>query len=605
MLRQSQAEGSGPPTPDTVVSCPPEPQTTDSSSRAARRSRTRRGIPRLFGLVWLLATLAVLSGCTEGEPRRDSGPAPADAQGGVAEDEVARPSPANDDESPPAAEGELLDDYWLAYYMQGSKVGHGRTTVRRLSTADLADTEPESGPGPSNEPDSAAAAAVDGPVLEIEAVNKLAVTRFGQQTEQEITMRTLETPEGELLRFESRMELGPMPLETRGWVEGDRLVIETTTQGKTVQNAIPWKEDYGGFAAVELSLERDPLEPGRTRSLRALQPGFYEAALVELKAEDFESVELLSGTYELLRVATKTTFANGNSLGGIMWIDRTGKVLKHYTDAMNLEAYRTTKARALDDTEAVELDLGWDFSVPVDRRLTNPSSSRQIRYRVQLEDSDPAAVFVSGPTQQVRPVDDHTAEIVVTAVRPAPDDSQAADDTQSPAHDRPTSADLEPNSLIQSDDPAIVAMAEEAAGEATDPWQAALAFERYVSEHISSKGFSQAFATAAEVAKTKSGDCTEHAVLLAALARARGIPARVAVGLVYMPGAQAMGYHMWNELYVEGRWIPMDATLARGGTGAARLKLAHSNLEGTSAYASFLPAVQIVGRLKVEILDVE
>jgi transglutaminase-like putative cysteine protease len=272
---------------------------------------------------------------------------------------------------------------------------------------------------------------------------------------------------------------------------------------------------------------------------------------------------------------------------------------------MNLEAYRTTKARALDDTEAVELDLGWDFSVPVDRRLTNPSSTRQIRYRVQLEDSDPAAVFVSGPTQQVRPVDDHTAEIVVTAARPAPDDSQAADDTQSPAHDRPTSADLEPNSLIQSDDPAIVAMAEEAAGEATDPWQAALAFERYVSEHISSKGFSQAFATAAEVAKTKSGDCTEHAVLLAALARARGIPARVAVGLVYMPGAQAMGYHMWNELYVEGRWIPMDATLARGGTGAARLKLAHSNLEGTSAYASFLPAVQIVGRLKVEILDVE
>ena len=41
-------------------------------------------------------------------------------------------------------------------------------------------------------------------------------------------------------------------------------------------------------------------------------------------------------------------------------------------------------------------------------------------------------------------------------------------------------------------------------------------------------------ATAAEVARSREGDCTEHAVLLAALARARGIPARVAMGLVYV-----------------------------------------------------------------------
>ena len=35
-------------------------------------------------------------------------------------------------------------------------------------------------------------------------------------------------------------------------------------------------------------------------------------------------------------------------------------------------------------------------------------------------------------------------------------------------------------------------------------------------------------------ARTRSGDCSEHAVLLTALLRARGIPARVSHGLVYL-----------------------------------------------------------------------
>jgi hypothetical protein len=62
---------------------------------------------------------------------------------------------------------------------------------------------------------------------------------------------------------------------------------------------------------------------------------------------------------------------------------------------------------------------------------------------------------------------------------------------------------------------------------------------------------------------------------------------------------------MWNELYVAGRWVPMDATLARGGIGAAHLKVAHSNLQGASAYTYCLPILQLIGRLRIEILEVQ
>jgi hypothetical protein len=127
--------------------------------------------------------------------------------------------------------------------------------------------------------------------------------------------------------------------------------------------------------------------------------------------------------------------------------------------------------------------------------------------------------------------------------------------------------------------------------------------ERCAGGVITRSGYSQAFASAAEVIDAGEGDCTEHAVLLAALCRARKIPARVAIGLVYVN--QAFCYHMWTEVHVGGRWIPLDATRPQGGIGAAHLKMAHGHLEGASALSSFLPVLQVIGRLKIEILEVE
>ena len=56
--------------------------------------------------------------------------------------------------------------------------------------------------------------------------------------------------------------------------------------------------------------------------------------------------------------------------------------------------------------------------------------------------------------------------------------------------------------------------------------------------------------SAREVLRTKVGDCNEHTVLYVAMARALGIPARIAVGLVYIHGA--FYYHAWPEVYLDG-----------------------------------------------------
>ena len=212
------------------------------------------------------------------------------------------------------------------------------------------------------------------------------------------------------------------------------------------------------------------------------------------------------------------------------------------------------------------------------------------------------AVFVSGWTQRVEPVDEHTAEVTVRGV--AAEAIAAASAAEGWRSDpAPTAADRQANSLLQSDDQAVVALAAEAAGDERDPVRLACRLEDFVHDRIRTKNFSQALATAAEVARSLEGDCTEHAVLLAAMARARGIPARVVIGPVYMPGQQAFGYHMWNELHVGGQWVPFDATLGAGGIGAGHLKLAQSNLKETNALTCFLPVAQVLGQLEIEIVE--
>jgi transglutaminase-like putative cysteine protease len=169
---------------------------------------------------------------------------------------------------------------------------------------------------------------------------------------------------------------------------------------------------------------------------------------------------------------------------------------------------------------------------------------------------------------------------------------------------RPDDGDLAANNLVQSDDSRIVEMAEKAAP-ADDAWMTAVALEKHVSQSIQKKNFSQAFATAGEVARSLEGDCTEHAVLLAALCRARKIPARVAFGLVYYPPERGFAYHMWNEVWIKERWIPLDGTLGLGGVGADHIKLGDSNLSGGSGLAAMLPVMQVFGRLELEVVSAE
>ncbi len=488
------------------------------------------------------------------------------------------PSPASEsiDLADPTVEpaGEPDRQSWQIITLGGNRVGYASTSHRHIEH--------------------------DGEELvRIDGLTVLRVQRFGQTTEQRMQFTDVQTPDGKLVRLSAEVWQGEEPMTLAGAVDGDRLELEIGTLGKTTQRSVPWSDESGGFHTVEESLARAPMQPGDRRRLTTLLPGMAEPAEVELTAAEREPVTLPGGEFELLRIDNVTHFGPGQQMRSALWTDPDGEVLKTWTETLNLETYRVPKAVALAEIEPAELDLGLDPAVKVRRPIANPHSTRRIQYRLELDDGDPAEKFLAGPSQRVVPVGPHAAEVTVYALRPGVEGNAAA------PPETPGEYDLRPSNMIQSDDPKIVRLAREAAGHEDDPWRKAVALERFVYGYVTEKDYSQAFATAAEVARQREGDCTEHAVLLAALCRAAGIPARVAAGLVYLPPHRSFFFHMWTEAYVDGRFIPLDATLGRGGIGAAHLKLTHTSLEDTTAYTAFLPILRVIGRLNIDVLEVQ
>ena len=394
-------------------------------------------------------------------------------------------------------------------------------------------------------------------------------------------------------------------MRTTGKVIGDHLELQIESQNQKQNHRVAWSPGAGGLLGPQLSLLAQPLKAGQRRTLEHLDMD-NRTSTTELTAKQEEPVVLPGGKFRLLKIEVidrMAADAQGQrmEIQGAVWTNAAGEVLKDWIKPMSMETFRTTREVAPAKAPLAKLDLGEATLVKVDRAIPHAHDARWVRYRIHIDDGDPVAAFVAGPSQEIKRIDEHTAEVTVRAVRPTGDENHSA--AKPAAADLPTDADRQPNNFIQSDDPLIVTQARQAAGDETDPWKLAVALEAYVYRAVTIKDFSQALATASEVARSHEGSCKGHAVYLAALARARKIPARVAVGLVYMPQARSFGYHMWTEVYIAGRWIGLDGTLAKGGLGGGHLELSHSPLAGAVAYNSFLPVMLVVGRLKVEVLD--
>jgi transglutaminase-like putative cysteine protease len=152
---------------------------------------------------------------------------------------------------------------------------------------------------------------------------------------------------------------------------------------------------------------------------------------------------------------------------------------------------------------------------------------------------------------------------------------------------------LRPEPFIQSDDQRIKALAQEIAGHQAVPLEKVRLLVAWVYKNIDKRPV-LSLPDALSTSDNRVGDCNEHAVLLAALARAMGIPCRVEAGLVYLKGR--FYYHAWNLVYV-GRWITVDSVYGQIPADVSHIRLV------TGSASQQLDLIGIIGKLQLMVLN--
>ena len=158
---------------------------------------------------------------------------------------------------------------------------------------------------------------------------------------------------------------------------------------------------------------------------------------------------------------------------------------------------------------------------------------------------------------------------------------------------------LQPSDLAQSQDPQLRAQAEAIVGAEADAWQAAVKLLNWVNQRMKKVSSEPRPVTATEILKSLSGDCTEHAILYAALAQAVGLPVKLAAGLAYADGAYH--YHAWDEVFV-GRWVEVDPTWGEQTVDAGHLQISSGALDGTSMARLSLATGKTMGSLDLKVV---
>ncbi|MEM8998131.1 MAG: transglutaminase-like domain-containing protein [Acidobacteriota bacterium] len=155
---------------------------------------------------------------------------------------------------------------------------------------------------------------------------------------------------------------------------------------------------------------------------------------------------------------------------------------------------------------------------------------------------------------------------------------------------------------LQSQAPEVMALLSQAGGVTNDSVETMHRLEAFVRDYVSDKNLSVGYATALETARSRSGDCTEHALLLAALGRSAGIPTRVATGLAYVENwlgaSNVFVPHAWTQALIDGRWVSFDAALY--GFDAGHLALSF----GDGDPWNFYDGVNTLGNFEIVSIEV-
>jgi Transglutaminase-like superfamily len=466
------------------------------------------------------------------------------------------------------AEGKVLADDWYAVYLAGSKIGHQHSWTVELKDGDA--------------------------VLYRTRTREASTIIRGTVTiDSSGYSDVVEDAQGRLVRFSTQSVQGTLPRVISGEVKGEKLTMEVTTSRSKTQLGVPVPKGLCDWAALE-KVKAVGLKPGAELTVPVFSADNPAENLeITFKIGPVEEAKLGDETKRLHRIDTELKGVEGTKMR--LWVDDEYVVwlIRNVEGLLTTEIRKVTKEAALAENE--EVDINAVALVKVDKPIRRARRLEQLK--MALEPIQPGIKLPNLLSDDFQKVvrDGATLKLSILRAHPDPEKSYPR-----PCKDKKLAALMKPTVWLETEDAKIVELTEAALFAEKDALKAARNLERFVRDYITNKNMASTMATAAEVAETKSGDCSEHAMLLAALARAAGLPSRAAAGLVYTaPGEQSgFQFHMWTEIYV-GEWMPFDAALF--GHDATHITIVRSNLDKPGLLGLNTGVGRFLGKVKAKI----
>jgi len=426
----------------------------------------------------------------------------------------------------------------------------------------------------------------DGPRLRVTEDLKIMISLAGQSLEASKSQVTIYDERLRPASIElAKNELGRAShLSAR--LEGDVLIVRTGSPEPGAPPAqvrrIEVPDDLTSDLVIPIRLLRGDLAVGDAFDFVVYDP---EVEVIDRHSVTVERRDTLDGADVLV------INARSEALGVdvLSWVDDRGVLLRQTVPGlMDLTLERVTEQEALAGLAPFEIQS----QIAVDHHLPLVRSLRRVELRVRRNVGQAAELIPNNGRQSVAPEGD---DALVTIARETP----PTDGLPLPITGESLEPYLRPTKHVQSDDARIVETAQSIVGDETDAWGAAQLLCSWVYRNMHKVTSEPRPITALEALDAMRGDCTEHAILLAALGRAVGLPTRLVTGLAYVGGK--FGYHAWTEVYV-GRWVEMDPAWGEMTADAGHMTIYSSALDEASYARASLATGRTIGTVEIDVL---
>ncbi|MCL5036026.1 MAG: transglutaminase-like domain-containing protein [Chloroflexi bacterium] len=429
--------------------------------------------------------------------------------------------------------------------------------------------------------------------LSVKSDMKSAVLQDAVRQETETTVGCIVKPDFTPVSF-VRTEITATEEKTvSGKIKDGKLTLEFSTPGMNRTEEMLFPPGTYFFNTIEEILRHEELTPGKLLTYPIFDEGALSFGMLAVKVIGKEQHKVGDEMPELMRLQIENTLLPGVVM--IQWMDDKNQVVETEAPALGLTLYRSSEKEAstplkLPQMAAIRYIQSNFMLIPMNRvsRLT---------MRLVSQDSNIGDIAVNDVTQrlEVFPPDLKTGLLTVDKIN-----TTTLNPLSLPVEGLNLNPYLAPTQYVQSMDPDIQNIAREIVGNEKDSWKAALLINDWVFRNLRKGQINASFASAREVLRSREGDCTEHTVLFAALARASGIPVRANTGLYYNAGT--FGYHMWPEVFV-GEWVPVDPTFGQTPADPGHIILGTGSLDDASRIQFAIGLLRSIKRLDISIMS--